>query len=546
MTSRSQSLWSQWWRGDTTTLDNSREALSKAVLQLCRPVFIVDHNGAAAVTPHGSVHMGDDCPPEASLRRLLAMAPPLLPEDLGSAAFKKDFGLRYAYIVGAMANGITSVEMVRSAGEAGMMGFFGAGGLTLEQVARAIDALDACPTPCPFGFNLIHSPNDPQLEQAIVDLYLSRGITTVSASAYLTVTAPLVLYRIKGIRQTQDGGIHCPNRIIAKVSRVEVARKFFSPPPQSIVKQLLDEGRITKQEADLARHIPLAQDMTAEADSGGHTDNRPALALLPTFLNLRNECMEEFHYPKPLRVGLAGGIATPDAAAAAFFMGAAYVLTGSINQSCVEADTCESVRRLLAQVQQADVTMAPAADMFELGAKVQVLKRGTMFAMRGAKLYDLYRNFDCYENIPDKVRASIEKDLLRASFEDAWRQTCRFFDQRDPSQIERGNKDPKHKMALVFRSYLGLSSLWAKHGDADRKMDYQVWCGPSMGAFNAWAKGSFLEKPEARKTADVGLNILFGAAALSRLNMLRQYGGELPAVAVRPITRQQMDALVAP
>ena len=33
----------------------------------------------------------------------------------------------------------------------------------------------------------------------------------------------------------------------------------------------------------------------------------------------------------------AGGIATPAAVSAAFAMGAAYVVTGSINQSCVEA-----------------------------------------------------------------------------------------------------------------------------------------------------------------------------------------------------------------
>ena len=33
----------------------------------------------------------------------------------------------------------------------------------------------------------------------------------------------------------------------------------------------------------------MARDLTAEADSGGHTDNRPALALLPTMIALKNE-----------------------------------------------------------------------------------------------------------------------------------------------------------------------------------------------------------------------------------------------------------------
>ncbi len=57
-------------------------------------------------------------------------------------------------------------------------------------------------------------------------------------------------------------------------------------------------------------------------------------------------------------------------------------------------------------------------------------------------------------------------------------------------------------MALVFRSYLGQSSRWAIQGTPDRKMDYQIWCGPAMGAFNQWVQNSFLEGPDHRKTPD--------------------------------------------
>ena len=44
---------------------------------------------------------------------------------------------------------------------------------------------------------------------------------------------------------------------------------------------------------------------------------------------------ERYDYDRPLRVGAAGGISTPWAAAAALAMGAAYLVTGSVNQSCV-------------------------------------------------------------------------------------------------------------------------------------------------------------------------------------------------------------------
>jgi PfaD family protein len=330
--------------------------------------------------------------------------------------------------------------------------------------------------------------------------------------------------------------------VIAKVSREEVARKFFAPPPQKLLDQLVSEGLITTDEAQLSRHIPMAQDITAEADSGGHTDNRPALSLLPTFLALRDEAMAQYGFAVPLRVGLGGGIATPDAAAAGFAMGAAYVLTGSINQAAVEADTSDSVREMLVQAQQADVTMAPSADMFELGVKVQVLKRGTMFAMRAAKLYELYRSHSRYDEIPEKMRAMIEQDLLRTTFDDAWAQTREFFQKRDPGQIERAASDPKHQLALVFRSYLGQASIWAKTGVADRKIDYQIWCGPAMGAFNAWVKGSFLENKDQRRTDVMAINLMYGASRLLRCQWLRSQGVELPAseLQCKPLLPEQI------
>ncbi|MDX2440435.1 MAG: PfaD family polyunsaturated fatty acid/polyketide biosynthesis protein, partial [Desulfobacterales bacterium] len=422
------------------------------------------------------------------------------------------------------ANGITSVEMVEEAGRGGMIGFFGAAGLSLDEIGSAIARLKGSLPNSPFGFNLIHSPNDPDLEAAVVDLYLKQSVQLVSASAYLDLTLPLVYFRIKGIHRDSIGNIVCPNKIIAKVSRIEVAVKFFSPPPDKFITQLIERKMITPEEAALAESVPMACDLTAEADSGGHTDNRPAITLLPTMLALRDEMTDKYRYQNPICVGLAGGIATPQSAAAAFAMGAAYILIGSVNQSCVEAGTSDIVRQLLAETRQADVTMAPAADMFEAGVKVQVLKRGTMFPFRAAKLYDLYSTYDSLDCIPEKEKQLLEKDFFRSNFQQTWQQTKTFFSNTDPQQIIRAEKDPKHKMALVFRSYLGLSSNWANSGEPSRKIDYQIWCGPAMGAFNQWVKGSFLEKVENRKTVTVAMNLLLGACVLTRANLLKSQG----------------------
>lgn len=520
---------SGWWTKGNTEPERGDHEVRSAILRVTRPVNLLNLDDQLAIGPGGTITIGKKITPKPGVYPLYAYAPPLPPENLGDPQFKKTYNLRFAYIAGAMANGITSVEMVEKAGRAGMVGFFGAAGLSLDQIEAAIHRLQKTLKGIPFGFNLINSPNDPELEAAVVQLYLKCGITLVSSSAYLDLTLPLVYYRVKGIHRDKSGNIVCPNKVIAKVSRVEVARKYFSPPPEKLLAQLVVRKMITGEEADLAKSIPVAEDLTAEADSGGHTDNRPAITLLPTLIALRDEMTEKYRYNRPPCVGLGGGIATPDSASAAFAMGAAYILTGSINQSCVEAGTSQAVRHMLAEAGQADVTMAPAADMFEMGVKVQVLKRGTMFPLRAAKLYDLYCNYDRFEDIPEKQKAVLERDFFRQSFLDEWEQTKNYFAIHDPKQIERARKDPKHKMSLVFRSYLGQSSNWANSGDPLRKIDYQIWCGPAIGAFNQWVKGSFLEKPENRTTVCVAMNLLYGASVATRVNWLRNQGVVLPA-----------------
>jgi len=190
------------------------------------------------------------------------------------------------------------------------------------------------------------------------------------------------------------------------------------------------------------------------------------------------------------------------------------------------------------------VIMAPAADMFEMGVKLQVLKRGTLFPMRAAKLYEIYVEHPSLEAIPVNVRDNLEANIFRMPVADVWERTRCFFAERDPAQVERAESDPKHKMSLVFRWYLGLSSRWANDGDPTRQADYQVWCGPAMGAFNEWTRGSFLQAPENRHVVNVAHNMLFGAAVLTRVNVIRSQGAILDAdwVRVPPLTSEQLEA----
>lgn len=506
-------------------------------------VAVVRTSSGDAVATGGAATLGASLIPGVDTLPLLAYLPPLNPSQLGDAGFLTDHGLKYPYMTGAMANGIASVEIVEAMGHAGMLGSFGAAGLSVARVTAAIDRLQASLTGRSFCVNLIHSPGEPAHEMAVAELLIQRGVERVEASAYLDLSPAIVRYRLAGLSRGADGNVVIRNRVIAKVSRVEVATRFLSPAPARIVQDLLASGQITPLQAELAQRVPMCDDLTGEADSGGHTDNRPAITLLPTLLALRDRLQAEFRYVKPVRVGLAGGIATPASVAAAFGMGAAFVVTGSVNQACVESGSSDLVRRMLAEAGQADVTMAPAADMFELGVKLQVLKRGTMFPMRAGKLYEIYRQYSEWGAVPAGDRAQVEKNLFRASYADVWKQTREFWTSRDPTQLPRAETDLKHQMALVFRWYLGLSSRWANIGEPDRQVDYQIWCGPAMGAFNEWAKGSPLEKPRQRTVVAVALNLLYGACLQLRQAAVRQQGAKLPdsVFPSRPLSQSEVE-----
>jgi len=509
------------------SLARGSAALRRALSDLHQPMFLVAAENGYAVTNQAVAHLGSSEPVSGAME-LAGYVGPLLPNQLGDRSFCEDHGVRYAYMTGSMANGIASVELVEAVSRARMLGSFGAAGKLVPEVADAVARLKASLGDSPFGVNLIHSPNEPATEAGVVELYIREGVHLVEASAYLDLTLPVIRFRTHGIHRDPQGRVVAPNSIIAKASRIEVATKWFSPPPEALLNKLVREGHLTTEQAELAQQIPVAQDLTAEADSGGHTDNRPALTMLPTFIALRDRLAREYGYQMPLRVGAAGGIATPQSAAAALAMGAAYVVTGTINQACIESGSSDAVRAMLAQAQQADVTMAPAADMFEMGVKLQVLKRGTMFAMRANKLWELYRTCGSIDEIPAKDRQMLEKSVFRAPLDEIWDKTVRFFTERDPGQIERAARDPKHKMALIFRWYLGLSSRWANTGEPSRQMDYQVWCGPAMGAFNEWVMGSPLEAAENRRVVDVAHNLLYGTAVMTRIHQLRCQGVRLP------------------
>ncbi len=450
-------------------------------------------------------------------------------EPLGPAWFREQLGVKANYVSGAMAGGITSAELVIAMAQAGYLAFYGSGGLPLAKVKEDVSRIRETLGDLPCGFNLLHNPVEPQVEESTVDFYLEQGCRFVSASAYMDLTAAIVRYRYAGIR-VHEGRIVCPNRVFAKVSRAEVAGRFLRPAPSRMLKELVSAGALTAEEAALAAKVPMADALTAEADSGGHTDRRPLSVLVPLLRELR----DSLAIPGwPVALGAAGGIGTPQAIHAAFQMGADYVLTGSVNQCSLEAGTSELAKSMLLDAGMADVASGPAPDMFELGAHVQVLSRGTMYARRGDQLYRIYKDHESWDQVAEKTRAKVEKQILARSFDEVWADCVDYWTARDAKQVERAKTDGRHKMALVFRWYLGMTSRWARMGEEKRKRDFQIWCGPAMGAFNAWVEGTDMAKLQSRSVVAIAEALLEGASLLERAQQLAGQGIPLPASVFR-------------
>ncbi len=514
------------------------EGIKNKLLDLDRTCYLVRVENEIGITHDREILNLDRDYPETT--QLLMTLPPIWPENLGDRNFCTAYGVKYPYYAGAMAGGIASEELVIALGKEKILACFGSGGLKLDRIETAIQKIQQVIPEGPYAFNLLHNPGDPQLEQKTVNLYLKYGVRTVEASAFLDLTPAIVYYRAAGLSLDRNDDIEISNKIIAKVSRKEVASKFIQPAPLKILKQLVDRGLISELQASLAQEVPMADDITVEADSGGHTDNRPLTCIFPGIVNLRDKIQQKYNYNTPVRIGVAGGIGTPEASLAAFTIGAAYIVTGSVNQSCLEAGTSDYTKELLAKAEMTDVMMAPAADMFEMGVKLQVLKKGTMFPVRAQKLYDLYRNYDSIEAIPVNEREKIEKQIFRKNLDEVWQDLVKRYENKDPQRLKIAQKDPKRKMSMMFRWYLGLSSRWSSSGETGREVDYQIWCGPAMGSFNDWVKGSYLEAPENRSVIDVAYHLIAGAAYLSRIQSMRMQGLQVPSAYSKYVPNPQI------
>ncbi|MBY9087709.1 PfaD family polyunsaturated fatty acid/polyketide biosynthesis protein, partial [Paenibacillus sp. HN-1] len=448
----------------------------------------------------------------------------LKPELLGNPVFQQRYCCRLNYYAGSMGRGIASEELVTAMGNSSLLSFFGSAGLGVREIEAHIRSLKSeLGQDKPYGMCLISNLDNIEEERERVELFLKYQVPVVEASAYAQLSWPLVYYRIKGLVQ-HGNNIVIPRRIIGKCSRLEVARLFLSPPPVNMIHHLLALGLINEEEARLSQYIPMADDLAVEADSGGHTDQGVSFSLIPSIISAKEDLQRQYQYQEEILIGCGGGIGTPEAVAAAFALGADFIFTGSINQCTVESGAHPVVKDLLNTVSIHDTAITIAGDMFEVGAKAQVVKKNTQVHARANHLYKLYLNYHSLDEIPPEIKKQLENLYFKKTLSEVWAEVYEYKNGKNPEQIKEAEENPRYKMALIFKWYFAHCNQVTRNGDESEQDNFLIPCGPAMGAFNQWVKGTRHEHWQNRHVDEIAELLMMKACDYIRT---KQFFGDM-------------------
>lgn len=423
----------------------------------------------------------------------------------GNNEFMKEYGLRYAYAAGPMEAGITTKEMVERCAEAGLLGIYATNTLPYEQITHDVKYLTDRLGSKYFGVAVSPDWSDSLREEAIIDILCRHRVRMVQFSRYINVSNTIVRYKANGLSSEGRQESGCENKVMIKLSRPEVAAVFARPAPEEMIRELLQVGEITDEQAERLRKMPIADDICVESNSAGRTDNASTLATFPAIAAMVAEISRQYHYHKRIRVGCAGSIGNPEAVAALFTLGADFVMTGSINQCTVEAGTSKLIKKVLQEIEIQDTEYIPAGDNYDYNTKIQVAKKGVLFAVRANKLYETYKMYNSISELNPELKEQIEENYFNKTFESV-------FDMIRPSlsevQLRRLEKLPKYKMALIFNWYYLQGMADAINGNESNMLNALIYCSVAMGAFNSYVKNTELEQWENRHIDVIGIKLM--------------------------------------
>lgn len=410
---------------------------------------------------------------------------PVAKERLGSARFRERYEAELAWVVSGTGDGAVGDEVCRAARAAGLAAF--------------ADPAPGAPDRASLGGagrqgRGIGLRPGPEADEQVTAL-LAHEVRYVEAHHPHGPDAALVRFRFTGARRGPAGAPVAVRHVIARVTGLDQAAAFLRPPSAALLDELVRTAGLSAAEADVARMLPVASDLAVQAPGGWHTDGADAYQLLPAVAALAAGSPG----PEPVHVGLCGVVGTPEQAATAFALGAAFLVSTSLTACAPAARLADALKHTLARAGDDDVTWAPTERHATLGVPARVVRRGTLFPARAGLLHRLLRAHRYFADIPEHRRRHIEEHLLGGSV---------------TALPASDSVDGRLRTADVFRWYARETARRTPGGDPVRPLDHQLPCDPDLTHFNRVTSGTALAAWTARTPGAVAEHLLTNAAEL--------------------------------
>ncbi len=265
-----------------------------------------------------------------------------------------------------------------------------------------------------------------------------------------------------------DGRSHRrPNRIIAKVSRPEVATKWFSPPPPKMLAELVAAGQHHQDHRPTSPHkspwprtsppkpIPPATPTTAPPSPSSPPCSPSATDCSnnsTTPCHSASDSVAVSEPPPPPRLLSPWALPTSSPAPSTRPASSPAAATKSANCSRKPSKPTSSwPPRRTCSKWASNSRSSSAAPCFPCAPP----NSSNSIAHTPALTKSPHPNAS-----PSKKRSSATHSTTSGT------RPATSSSSSTPPMSNAPTRDPKHKMALVFRWYLGLSSRWANAGDA--------------------------------------------------------------------------------
>jgi trans-AT polyketide synthase/acyltransferase/oxidoreductase domain-containing protein len=206
-------------------------------------------------------------------------------------------------------------------------------------------------------------------------------------------------------------------------------------------------------------------------------------------------------------IGSAREIGSPHSIAAAFINGAEFVLSDIVQQCTFESGLHTEAKALLQSAGTNDIKIAPCAELFEFGRTTPVLAKGSVFASKAKRLYELWREHETLETLSDEERALLVRDYFPEGIDAAIDEVRAHTPLR--AKTTSVTADPKAEWAQLVKHYLKSASR------QDRtRSDWRIACGAAMASLNTWLNSEKFVPWQERHVDQLALQLLQAAQNL--------------------------------